>query len=498
MFKKILIVNRGEIAVRIIRACKEMNIISAVLYSEADRNSLHTRMADESYFIGPSPASESYLNISKIIQTAKRISADAIHPGYGFLSENASFINQVENTGIKFIGPTSHSVELMGEKTAARTIMKKHGVPIVPGTTEPINDLQSVKDICAEIGFPVMLKASAGGGGKGMRKIESAAEIESAYRGTKSEAKKSFGNDDVYIEKFVVNPKHIEVQILGDSHGNYRHLFERECSIQRRHQKIIEEAPSISINKSVRKVLTEAAVNAAKAVNYVGAGTIEFLMDDDKNVYFLEMNTRLQVEHPVTELISGIDLVKEQINIAAGGQISFEQDDLKINGHAIECRVYAEDSENNFAPSTGKINYFNLPAGPGIRVDSGIDELSDVSIYYDPMLAKVITHSDNRNDSIARMIRALNEFKILGVKTNIELLKWVLKQSKFLDGSFNIEFIDKYFMPLLPDKWKDDIQDNILIAASIIASMLKQKGSELKAANNFIPDNNGWGKMQYE
>ncbi len=498
MFKKILVVNRGEIAVRIIRACREMNIISAVLYSEADRNSLHTRMADEAYFIGPSPANESYLNIPKILDVAEKISADAIHPGYGFLSENASFINQVENTGIKFIGPTSHSVKLMGEKTAARTIMKKHGVPIVPGTIEPINDLQSVKDICAEIGLPVMLKSSAGGGGKGMRKIEKEDEIESAYRLTKSEAKKSFSNDDVYIEKFVVNPKHIEVQILGDSHGNYRHLFERECSIQRRHQKIIEEAPSISVNKSVRKVLTDAAVNAAKAVNYLGAGTIEFLMDDDKNVYFLEMNTRLQVEHPVTELISGVDLVKEQINIAAGGKISFEQNDLKINGHAIECRVYAEDSENNFAPSTGKINYYKLPAGPGVRVDSGIDELSDVSIYYDPMLAKVITHSDNRNSTIARMIRALNEFKILGVKTNIELLKWVLKQSKFLDGSFNIEFIDKYFIPLLPDKWKDDIHDDILIAASMVASTLKQKGSELKAANNFIHNNNGWGKMQYE
>ncbi len=498
MFKKILIVNRGEIAVRIIRACKEMNIISAVLYSEADKNSLHTRMADEAYFIGQSSANESYLNIPKILDTAKKIFADAIHPGYGFLSENALFINEVENAGIKFIGPTASSVEMMGEKTAARRIMQSHGVPIVPGTTEPIKDLQSVKDICAEIGFPVMLKASAGGGGKGMRKIENDSEIESAYRGARSEAKKFFSNDDVYIEKFVVNPKHIEVQILGDTHGNYRHLFERECSIQRRHQKIIEEAPSMSVDESVRKILTEAAVNAAKAVEYVGAGTIEFLMDDEKKVYFLEMNTRLQVEHPVTELISGIDLVKEQINIAAGGKISFAQSDLKIFGHALECRVYAEDSENNFAPSTGEINYYQLPSGPGIRVDSGIDEHSNVSIYYDPMLAKVITHANDRSSNIARMIRALNEYKIIGVKTNIELLKWVLTQNKFLDGTFNIEFIDKEFLPLLPDNWKEDINENVLNAASLIASILKQKESELKAVNNIIPDNNGWGKMQYE
>ena len=498
MFKKILIVNRGEIAVRIIRACKEMGIKSAIIFSDADKNSFHTRMADEAYYAGTSIASESYLNIPKILEIAKTISADAIHPGYGFLSENASFIKQVENSGIIFIGPTAQSVELMGEKTAARTIMQKHGVPIVPGTVEPLTTLESVKKVCAEIGFPVMLKASAGGGGKGMRKIEDDSQIESAYQRTKSEAAKAFGNDAVYIEKFIVNPKHIEVQILGDQHGSYRHLFERECSIQRRHQKIIEEAPSISVDAETRKKLTDAAVNATSAVEYVGAGTIEFLMDEEKNVYFLEMNTRLQVEHPVTELITGIDLVKEQINIAYGKSISFAQSDLKINGHAIECRVYAEDSKNNFAPSTGKINYFKLPAGPGIRVDSGIDEFSEVSIYYDPMLAKVITYAGNRKDNIQRMIRALNEFKILGVKTNIELLKWVLNNNKFIDGTFNIDFIENEFLPLLPDKWQTEIPEIIQDGASLIASILKQKENQLKVNSNLILETNEWGKSFYE
>jgi len=455
-------------------------------------------MADEAYYAGPSIASESYLNIPKILEIAKTISADAIHPGYGFLSENASFIQQVENSGIVFIGPTAQSVKFMGEKTAARTIMQKHGVPIVPGTVEPLTTMESVKKVCADIGFPVMLKASAGGGGKGMRKIDDESQIESAFQRTKSEAAKSFGNDAVYIEKFIVNPKHIEVQILGDKHGNYRHLFERECSIQRRHQKIIEEAPSISVDADTRKKLTFAAVNAAKAVDYIGAGTIEFLMDEEKNVYFLEMNTRLQVEHPVTELITGIDLVKEQINIAFGKPISFVQNDLKIYGHAIECRVYAEDSENNFAPSTGKINYFKLPAGPGIRVDSGIDEFSEVSIYYDPMLAKVITYATNRKDNIQRMIRALNEFKILGVKTNIELLKWVLNNNKFINGTFNIDFIENEFIPLLPDKWQTEIPEIIQDGASLIASILKHKDNELKTNSNLISENNKWGKSFYE
>ncbi len=497
-FKKILVVNRGEIAVRIIRTCKEMGIISAVLYSDADKNSLHTRMADEAYYIGPSPANQSYLNIPKILEIAKDISADAIHPGYGFLSENPEFIRQVEKSEIAFIGPTSKSVELLGNKTTARTLMQKNGVPIVPGTVEPLKDLESVIKVCNEIGFPVMLKASAGGGGKGMRKIEDKSQIESAYRSAKNEAAKSFGNDEIYIEKFIIRPKHIEVQVLCDTHKNYRHLFERECSIQRRHQKIIEEAPSVSVDSKTRSLLTAAAVEACKAADYIGAGTIEFLMDENKNFYFLEMNTRLQVEHPVTEFITGIDLVKEQINIAEGKEVSFNQDDLNIFGHAIECRIYAEDSENNFAPSTGKINYLQMPSGPGIRVDSGIDNFSEVPIYYDSMLAKIISHSGNRDDSIRRMNRSLDEVKLLGIKTNIELLKWVLEHDKFKDGSFNIDFIEEEFLPLLPDKWQSELPENICIASSLVAAILKHKDNTLKCSGNIVPIGNNWGRLRYE
>ncbi|HSP89218.1 MAG TPA: biotin carboxylase N-terminal domain-containing protein, partial [Ignavibacteriaceae bacterium] len=355
MIKKILIANRGEIAVRIIRACKELNIISSAIYSDADKLSLHNHLADESYYIGESQASQSYLNKEKIIELAKKIKADAIHPGYGFFAENFDFIKSVEQSGIIFIGPSSESVRLMGNKTDARTLMQRNKVPIVPGTTKPLQNSKDGKSLCKEIGYPVLLKASAGGGGKGMRKVADEKDFDDAYEATKREALKSFGNEDVYIEKYIESPRHIEVQIIADKHGNYVHLFERECSIQRRHQKIIEEAPSSFVDPQTREKLTTAALNAAKACNYYNAGTIEFLMDTEKNFYFLEMNTRIQVEHPVTEIITGIDLVKEQISIADGNKLSFNQKDLNINGHAIESRIYGEDPENNFLPSTGTI-----------------------------------------------------------------------------------------------------------------------------------------------
>lgn len=495
MFKKILIANRGEIAVRIIKACRELGITSAAVYSEIDKNSLHVRAADEAYFIGSSSASESYLNYNKIINLAKEINAEAIHPGYGFLSENYNFIKAVEDAGIKFIGPKYKSVILMGEKTTARKLMKENNVPIVPGTIEAITDIKDAKKMCREIGYPVMLKASAGGGGKGMHKINSEDEFQPAFEKAQRESKNAFGNSDVYIEKFIEDPKHIEVQILADSFGNTIHLFERECSIQRRHQKVIEEAPSISVDESTRTKLTSAAVNAAKACNYENAGTIEFLMDKNKNVYFLEMNTRLQVEHPVTESITGVDLVKEQIRIAYGEKLSIKQNDLSIKGHALECRIYAEDVENNFAPSTGQIIHHRLPSGPGVRVDRGIDLKSEVSVYYDPILSKVITYGSNREEAIERMKRALGEYQIAGVITNIPACRWVLNQKKFLNGTFTINFVDNVFIPLLPDKWKTEATDDYETAASILAALLQNKEHEFKAAKLVFNSTNKWNDI---
>lgn len=498
MIKKILIVNRGEIAVRIIKACRELHLTSAAIYSEADRNSLHVRLADEAFLIGDAPSSESYLNIPKIISLAKRINADAIHPGYGFLSENADFIEAVETAGITFIGPASSSVRLMGDKTAARRLMSESKVPIVPGTTKPITTVESGKVEAEQIGYPVLLKASAGGGGKGMRKIYNPEEFESAFFSARSEALKAFGNGDVYIEKFIENPKHIEVQIIADKAGNYAHLFERDCSVQRRHQKVIEEAPSVVMDPETRKRLTSAAINAAKACGYVNAGTIEFLMDSQKNFYFLEMNTRLQVEHPVTEMITGIDLVKEQIRIADGLPLSFRQEDLKINGHALECRIYAEDVDNNFVPSTGQIKLHRRPDGIGIRVDTGIDPFSNISVYYDPLLTKLITWGKDRNESIERMKRGLGEYKIAGVLTNIAALRWVLKQASFIDGSFDINFVEDHFMPLIPDKWKAEDAQEYEDAAAIIGALLKHKSTEVNASSNECMRNNKWTKLKYE
>jgi len=498
MFKKILVANRGEIAHRIIKACRELNIISAAIFSEADKIALHVRRADEAYLIGPSPANESYLNKEKIIKLAQKIGADAIHPGYGFLSENSDFIKMVEDSGIVFIGPSSQSVKMMGEKTSARRLMKANDVSIVPGTTEPIKNVKEGKKIAAEIGYPVMLKAAAGGGGKGMRKIINDEEFESSYNRAKNESLKAFGNDEVYLEKFIESPKHIEVQILADKFGNYIHLFERECSIQRRHQKVIEESPSIAVDETTRQKLTQAALKAAKACNYYNAGTIEFLMDKDKNFYFLEMNTRIQVEHPVTEMITGIDIVKLQIKIAYGEKLTIKQDELKIHGHAIECRIYAEDVDNNFAPSTGKIIHHRLTSGPGIRIDRGIDIMSEVPIYYDPMLAKVIAWGINREEALVRMKRALSEYQIAGVITNIPAFNWVLKQKAFLNGTFDINFLDNEFLPLVPDKWKDASSIEYEEIAAVLGAYLRHNDLQTVLSQNQVKNSNLWREQNYE
>lgn len=498
MFKRILIANRGEIAVRIVKACREMGITAIVLYSDADKNSLHVRVADEAYYIGPSSASESYLNIEKIISIAKTVKADAIHPGYGFFSENADFITKVNESGIKFIGPSAESVKLMGSKTAARKLMKENNVPIVPGTIAPIESFEEAEKIALEIGLPIMIKATAGGGGKGMRKIDEIQELRSGIERARNESQKAFGNSAIYIEKFIENPKHIEVQILADEHGNYIHLFERECSVQRRNQKIVEEAPSSSINEQLRKTITEAAIMAAKACKYHNAGTIEFLYDQNESFYFLEMNTRLQVEHPVTEMISGIDLVKEQIKIAFGEKLQIMQNDLKINGHSIECRIYAEDVDNNFSPSIGKILHHRLPSGPGIRVDRGIDVLSEVSIFYDPMLSKLIVWGQNREEAISRMKRALGEYQIAGIITNINSFFWILDHPKFLDSTFNILFLEEEFLPLVPNKWRESVSEEYKNVSAILGAYIKSKEKSLKSTKICTSNNNKWEELKYE
>ncbi|MFI5236740.1 MAG: acetyl/propionyl/methylcrotonyl-CoA carboxylase subunit alpha [Ignavibacteriales bacterium] len=498
LFKKILIANRGEIAVRVIRACRELGIKSATIYSDADKTTLHTRLADESYYIGSSPAHESYLNKEKILKLVKEIKADAVHPGYGFFSENSDFIKSLEQNKITFIGPSSKSVAVMGTKTEARKLMSKNKVPIVPGTTEAVKSVKDALNFSKEIGYPVLLKASAGGGGKGMRKISNNSEVESAFESTKREALKAFANDEIYIEKFIENPRHIEVQIFGDKHGNYVHLFERECSIQRRHQKIIEEAPSSFVDDATRQKITSAAINAARACNYFNAGTIEFLMDSKKNFYFLEMNTRLQVEHPVTELITGLDLVKEQISVAAGNKLSFKQKDLHINGHAIECRIYAEDPFNNSLPTTGKIINYSEPSGPGVRVDSGFQVGSEISVHYDPLISKLVCWSEDRESAINRMLRALNEYIVGGLTTNISFLKLIINNPAFRAGKFNINYLNDDFMNGLDVINKTPSKDNSVKAAAILASLLKSKSSLTNYKANHTETSNLWQEQMYD
>jgi acetyl-CoA carboxylase, biotin carboxylase subunit len=443
MFKKILIANRGEIAVRVIRACHEMGIAAVAVYSDVDRASLHVRKADEAYPIGAPAASESYLNIQKILDVAERSGAEAIHPGYGFLSENAKFARACAEAGVKFIGPTAAAMDAMGSKTRARQAMERAGVRFVPGTSRGLESFEQAEQVATRIGYPIMLKAAAGGGGKGMRLVHAASELRSALDGARSEAERSFGDSEVYIEKAIINPRHIEMQILADEHGDTVYLGERECSLQRRHQKVVEEAPSPVVDPEMRRRMGEVAVRVAQAAGYTNAGTVEFLVDQEMNFYFLEMNTRLQVEHPVTELVTGLDLVHLQIHIANGERLQFTQDEVKIRGHAIECRIYAEDPDNNYFPSPGKITLLLLPSGPGIRRDSGIYEGWTVPMDYDPLLAKLIGYGTDREQAIGRLTRALNEYFVGGIKTNISLFRRILSHPDFHAAKLDTGFLDR-------------------------------------------------------
>ncbi len=481
-FKKILIANRGEIAIRITRACRELGIPSVAVFSDADRDSLHVFLADEAYHIGPAPSKESYLNFRKIIEVAKQAGVDAIHPGYGFLSENPVFVRACKEAGITFIGPTAENMEAMGDKLSAKALMKKAGVPLVPGSDGGVESVEVAQEVAKKIGYPVIIKATAGGGGKGMRVVKADHELESAFRACRSEGQNYFANPTVYIERFINDPKHIEIQVFGDTHGNVVHLFERECSVQRRHQKIIEESPSPSVPNDVRMKMGDAAVKAAKSIDYIGAGTIEFIFDNKtKEFFFMEMNTRLQVEHPITELVTGYDLVKEQIWVAKGKELSFKQSEIKQKGHAIEARICAEDPVT-YKPSPGKIRACRHPQGPFLRIDSYAYPGYEVPIYYDPMICKVITYGETREEAIDRMERALSEFVLTGIKTNIVLHKSILKNPKFLDGSYTTQFIEKNFEVLEPEFFKD-IEDPLFLISAAIAAYQDRQTKDVRRLN---------------
>jgi len=471
---KILVANRGEIAVRIIRTCRELGIETVAVYSEPDANAPHVMMADESVCVGPARSSESYLVFDHIIDAAGKTGAEAIHPGYGFLSENAQFAERCEQEDIIFIGPKAESIRLMGDKTAARELMSKADVPFPPGTTDALESVDQAEKIADEIGYPVLVKAAAGGGGKGMRIIHDKDEFRSGIKGAKSEAKNAFGDDRVYIEKYLVEPRHVEFQIIADHHGNILHLFDRECSIQRRHQKVIEEAPCTILSPELRKEMAEAAISAARACDYVNAGTIEFLVDRDRNFYFLEMNTRLQVEHPITEMITGVDLVALQIQVAEGKELPFEQEDVSMDGNAIECRIYAEDPADNFLPSTGRLTKHRIPSGNGIRVDAGIEEGQEVTINYDPMISKLVAHGSNRDQAISRMLRALDEYEIAGCRTTIPFCRYVLNHEAFVKAEYDTHFVPDHFDPASIAVHPDGESDT---ATSIAAALLKMNSS---------------------
>lgn len=445
--KKILVANRGEIAIRVMKTAQKMGIKTVAVYSTVDRNAPHVKFADEAVWIGEAPSNQSYLLGSNIIEVAKSLNVDAIHPGYGFLSENADFALECEKNGIVFIGPKSHAIKIMGSKLAAKDAVKAYNIPMVPGIDEAITDIEKAKQAAAAIGFPILIKASAGGGGKGMRVVENEADFESQMNRAISEAVAAFGDGSVFIEKYVGSPRHIEIQVMADSHGNILYLFERECSIQRRHQKVVEEAPSAVLTSELRKKMGEAAVLVAKSCDYLGAGTVEFLLDENNNFYFLEMNTRLQVEHPVTELITGTDLVELQIRVARGEALTIKQEDLKINGHALELRVYAEDPMNDFLPSVGHLDVYQLPVGEGIRVDNGFEQGMDIPIYYDPMLAKLITYGQTREEAIQLMIKAIENYKVEGVQTTLPFGKFVFEHEAFRSGKFDTHFVKKYYSP---------------------------------------------------
>ncbi|AXT20259.1 acetyl-CoA carboxylase biotin carboxylase subunit [Flavobacteriaceae bacterium AU392] len=462
--KKILVANRGEIAIRVMRTAKKMGIKTVAVFSEIDRNAPHVKYADEAICIGKAPSNESYLLGSKIIKMAKELQVDAIHPGYGFLSENADFAEEVEQNNIIFIGPKSKAIKVMGSKLAAKDAVKAYDIPMVPGIDEAITDVEKAKSIAKDIGFPILIKASAGGGGKGMRVVEKEADLESQMNRAISEATSAFGDGSVFIEKYVASPRHIEIQVMADAHGNIIHLFERECSIQRRHQKVVEEAPSTVLTPQLRETMGNAAIKVAKACDYLGAGTVEFLLDENHNFYFLEMNTRLQVEHPVTEIISGVDLVELQIRVARGEALTIQQSDLKIQGHALELRVYAEDPLNDFLPSVGHLDTYQLPVGEGIRVDNGFEEGMDIPIYYDPMLSKLITYGDTREEAIQLMKRAIDNYKIEGIQTTLPFGKFVCEHDAFTSGNFDTHFVKKYYSP---DSLKTKQEEDAKIAALV-------------------------------
>ncbi|HEX9971528.1 MAG TPA: acetyl-CoA carboxylase biotin carboxylase subunit [bacterium] len=474
MFKKILIANRGEIAVRVIKACQELGIKTAAVYSEADKTALHVQIADETVLIGAPPPLESYLNIDKIISIAHQTKAEAIHPGYGFLAENSNFAERCEKEGIVFIGPNSKAMALVGDKLGSRQTMSAAKIPIIPGMQQKVADFEQLRIEAEKIGYPVMLKASAGGGGKGMRIVYSADELKEAMEGGMREAKSAFGDESVYLEKFIEQPRHIEFQVIADHHGNVVHLFERECSIQRRHQKIIEESPSIALDNELRSKMGETAKRVIRESGYTNAGTVEFLLDKNKDFYFLEVNARIQVEHPVTEFVTGIDLVKQQIRIAAGELLPFRQEDVQQKGHAIECRIYAEDPENNFLPSLGTIHFVQEPTGPWVRTDSGLYSGIEVSMYYDPILSKLIVWGQDRNDAIQRIKNALDNYIILGIKTQVPFLKAVIEHPEFIKGNTNTNFLKDYFSNWkLPDLDKNKISK--VLAAAAINEMTNSK-----------------------
>ncbi len=487
--KKILVANRGEIALRVMKTAKRMGISTVAVYSEADRNAPHVKFADEAICLGPPPSAQSYLLGEKIIKEALRLGVDGIHPGYGFLSENADFAEKVSASGITFIGPRPDSVRIMGSKLAAKDAVKDFDVPLVPGTEEAVTDKVEARKIADGIGYPILVKASAGGGGKGMRLVERSEDFEEQLDRAVSEATSSFGDGSVFIEKFVTNPRHIEIQILADNYGNTVHLFERECSVQRRHQKVVEEAPSAILTEDLRKRMGASAVQVAQSVNYTGAGTVEFLVDDHLNYYFLEMNTRLQVEHPVTEMITGLDLVEQQIRVARGEKLAFSQEDLSICGHALELRVYAEDSYDNFMPSTGNLEVYIRPEGEGVRVDDGFEEGMDIPVYYDPMIAKLITYGSTRAEASEKMLQAIEDYKIKGPQTTLPFGRFVLKHDAFISGKFDTNFVKKYYSPeKLRESWSEEAN-----AAALAGAFVFDKLSDKLSAPQ-VEENAAWGK----
>jgi len=467
VFKKVLVANRGEIAVRVLRACRELGLSTVAVYSDADRTALHVRYADQAYHIGPPPATQSYLCIDKIIAVAKEAEVDAIHPGYGFLAENPAFARACRDAGLAFIGPSPESMELMGDKAAARRTSAQVGIPILPGTDHEIEDEEEAKAVAEQIGFPLLVKAAVGGGGKGMRTVHSPEELPFAVMAARREAQSTFGDGAIYLEQLVEGARHIEVQILGDQHGNIVSLGERECSLQRRHQKLLEESPSMALDEKLRARLWEAAIALAQAVDYTNVGTVEFLLDKDKNFYFLEMNTRLQVEHPVTELVSGVDIVKDQLRVASGRALRYSQEDLRMNGWALECRICAEDPYDGFLPSTGSITGLQEPTGPGVRVDSGIYEGFDVSLYYDPLISKLSVWGETRGEAILRMRRALEEYRIIGVKTNIPFHQQIVNHTEFIYGQFDTSFVESRFA--MQQSNGRDLLEAAAIAAAMVA-----------------------------